>query len=190
MPRVTGSAEAYLLGFWLGDGSIHKRGAFFFAGDPVQAAFEEEYESWCGDRPKRISPRSNVTAYWSRKWGDRLRELGYGWPCRAEDKEIKCQVPVEFTLPLLEGLWDTDGTVVTRPTYANVRYGYCRSQRLCQQIIEKLALMQVEARIGTSKTPAGKPIWAVNVRKKHHRYLAERMCLAGEKGRRLSSLRN
>lgn len=167
--QQNGLAEAYLLGLWIGDGAIHKNGSFFYVGDYMENEFEKAYQEWSGERiePFRTGDKP-IVGYWSRAWGDRLRELGYDWPCRAENKELKIvEDDPEWSLNLLSGLWQSDGTLLIKESYSNFRYGYCRSFKLCEQIIERLALFGIEGRLA-STVSGGKKVWAVNVRKKHH----------------------
>lgn len=184
---MSGWAEAYLLGFWLGDGSIHKRGAFFHVGTTGEVAFRQAYVEWSGEEPTLRSYRQSSQTCWSSRWGKRLRELGYDWPCRATDKAVRCSI-FPFELSLLEGLWDTNGTIYVGPTTQNVRYGYCRSQKLVLQIIDVIARMGMEARVGSSRTKAGDPIWAANVLKRYHPELGRKMILSGRKAELLRQL--
>lgn len=188
-PRLNGPAEAYLLGLWIGDGCIHKNGSFFCVSEDAERAFRIAYFEWSGEEPKIYQYNPKVLVCWSGVWGVRLRELGYDWPCPAKDKEIKPLV-LSFEVDLLDGLWQSDGTLYLGPkgvrqrSGVNFRYGYCRSEKLCLQIIELLARMGVEARMSKT-TINSNPAWAVNVMRKYHAFLAARMILEGEKGRRL-----
>lgn len=184
---MNGSAEAYLLGLWIGDGAIHKNGAFFFVGLDAEQAFRAAYREWSGEDPKMYHHRSTFKVCWSGLWGKRLRELGYSWPCRAEDKSIKPRLGAHLW-DLIDGLWQSDGTIYIGSTTRNLRYGYCRSQLLAEQIKTYLNRNSIDARIGRT-TAGGKPVWAVNIPKRDQAKMARHMVLQGSKELKLELMR-
>lgn len=95
-------------------------------------------------------------------------KIGHG----AENKHLPAfwqRTPYDFRLGLLEGLIDTDGSVAVSHGKKNpqliVNFS-STSSILCLEVQSLLRTFGVESSISSTKTPAGKPCWLVNISSK------------------------